>query len=76
MDQPAGFLSLKETEFSALETLKTALIQLPVLAQPNANEHSTFDTDARDVQVRIVPLQQQHVGRYIEIDRIQALPLQ
>lgn len=58
-DQPATFGSLNEEELNSMNSLKNALISPPVLALPNNSGHLTLDTDACNVQVGCVLLQQQ-----------------
>lgn len=58
--QPVGSSPLDETELSALEAFKTAHIQPPVLAVPDANGPHTLDRNACDVQIGCVLLQKQH----------------
>lgn len=61
-DHPQRFPSLSPTEENAFESLKQLLISPPVLALPRADGHYTLDTDACDVQVGCVLIQDQRDG--------------
>ena len=60
--QPAKFDELNAEETKAFEDLKGLLIAPPVLALPKAEGKYTVDTDACDLQVGCVLLQEQEDG--------------
>ena len=57
--EPVQWSSLTEEEMKAFETLKAALISPQVLALPRAGFKYTLDTDACDVQIGCILLQDQ-----------------
>lgn len=58
-DESAWFSLLYETELTALQTVKAALLKPPMLSLPNANGHLAMATDACNVQIKCVLRQKQ-----------------
>lgn len=61
-DEPTKFDSLTTEETEAFETLKSKLVEPPVLALPRGKGRYTVDTDACNEQVGCVLLQEQPDG--------------
>ena len=57
--KPTKWESLTDGEMTAFETLKEKLVKPPILTLPKANRPLILDTDACDLQLGCVLLQQQ-----------------